>query len=118
MRDAVSQKTFNLIHYNSVFKVDIFIPKNDEFAEKQLERRQLREIPDHESPVYVASAEDTILAKLKWYRAGGEVSSTQWNDVVGILGTNRERLDPDYLKSWAEKLGLTDLLQKALQEAE
>ena len=118
MRDAVAQRrSFNAIHFDTVFKVDIFIPKNDEFAQSQLERRQLRRIPDSESTVFVASAEDTILAKLRWYRAGNETSTTQWNDVVGILGTNRGTLDVDYLKTWAAKLELTDLLRKALDEA-
>lgn len=75
MQQAVEQRrSFNAIHFASVFKVDIFIPKGDDFARKQLERRQLRKIaPDSDQFVYVATAEDTILAKLRWYRDGGEV---------------------------------------------
>lgn len=120
VRDAVSQRrSFNAIHFDSVFKVDIFIPKADDFARVQLERRQLRKIsPDKNDTVFVATAEDTVLAKLRWYRAGQEVSSTQWNDVVGILGTSRDILDMTYLQEWAEKLGVEALLQKALTEVE
>ena len=120
MRDAVVQRrSFNAIHFDSVFKVDIFIPKTDDFARAQLERRQLRKIsPDREDTVFVATAEDTILAKLRWYHAGDEVSVNQWNDVIGILGTARESLDMQYLQDWAEKLGVTALLQKALAEVE
>ena len=33
----------------------------------------------------VASPEDTLLAKLEWYRLGGEVSERQWRDVLGVL---------------------------------
>jgi hypothetical protein len=117
LREAVDQRrSFNAIHYDSVFKVDIFIARNDEFAEAQLQRRELREVPDTESDVYVATAEDTILAKLRWYRAGHEVSNTQWNDVLGILRINQRRLDSEYLNNWAEKLGVTDLLLKAFEE--
>lgn len=118
MRDAVAQRrSFNAIHFDSVFKVDVFVPKDDEFARAQLDRRQLRKIsPDTEEAVFVATAEDTILAKLRWYQAGEETSITQWNDVVGILGTSRDTLNLDYLKDWSEKLGLTGLLQKALEE--
>ena len=95
----------------------MFVPKDDEFARAQLDRRQLRKIsPDTEEAVFVATAEDTILAKLRWYQAGEETSITQWNDVVGIIGTSRDTLNLDYLTDWSEKLGLTELLQKALDE--
>lgn len=116
MRNAVAQRrSFNAIHFDSVFKVDVFIPKDDAFARAQLDRRQIRRIsPDTEEAVFVATAEDTILAKLRWYQAGQEASSNQWNDVVGILGTSRDTLDLEYLKRWADKLSVTELLQKAL----
>ena len=118
VRLAVAERrSFNAIHFDSVFKIDIFIPKADDFAQKQLERRQLRKIaPDIDQEVYVATAEDMILAKLRWYRAGGEVSGNQWNDVLGILGANRSGLDQDYLREWAEKLNVQDLFQNAVAE--
>lgn len=120
MHDAVvERRSFNAIHFDSVFKVDIFIPKTDDFARAQLGRRQARKIsPSREETVYVATAEDTILAKLRWYQAGKEVSANQWNDVVGIMGTSRESLDMPYLDDWAQKLGVTALLQKAIGEVE
>lgn len=120
MRDAVAQgRSFNAIHFDSVFKVDIFIATSDEFALSQLSRRQLRRIsPEKDETVYVASAEDTILAKLRWYRAGYETSNTQWNDVLGILGTSRSSLDFEYLRIWADKLRVADLLQKAVDDVQ
>jgi hypothetical protein len=118
IREAVTERSsFNAIHFDSVFKVDIFIPKGDDFAHSQLQRRYLQRIPDREADVYVATAEDTILAKLRMYKEGNEALNTQWADVVGILGTNGTDLDVEYLNSWAEKLGLTDLLQKAIDES-
>jgi hypothetical protein len=120
IRDAVAQgRSFNAIHFDSVFKVDIFVAKSDEFALSQLTRRQLRRIsPEKDEAVYVASAEDTILAKLRWYRAGHEMSNTQWNDVLGVLGTSRSSLDAEYLSIWAKKLGVMDLLQRALDDVQ
>src|SRR5215203_5602428 len=63
MREAVAQhSSFNSIHFDSVFKVDFFVSKADDFALSQLERRELRKIsPDRNEVVYVATAEDTIL---------------------------------------------------------
>jgi hypothetical protein len=119
VREAIDRRqSFNAIHFDSVFKVDIFIPKSDEFSRKQLERRELRKLaPDIEQMVYVATAEDTILAKLRWYNAGGRVSNTQWTDVVGIIGGSSSMLDLDYLREWSETLGVTELLEQAFQEA-
>ena len=120
MRDAVAKgRSFNAIHFDSVFKVDVFIARGDEFALMQLKRRELRKIsPQKDEALYVATAEDTVLAKLRWYRAGHETSSTQWNDVLGVLGTTQSSLDLEYLHTWAGKLGLEDLLQRALGDVQ
>ncbi|MCU1268657.1 MAG: hypothetical protein JWM21_4975 [Acidobacteria bacterium] len=118
LRQAVTQhRSFNAIHFDSVFKIDIFIPKSDDFSRKQLERRELRKIaPNLDQEVYVATAEDTILAKLRWYRAGGEVATNQWTDVLGVLGASSKNLDWEYLQKWADKLAVRDLLEKALTD--
>ena len=120
MREAVAhRRSFNAIHFDSVFKVDFFVPKSDDFAVAQLNRREQRRISlDRDEVIYVATAEDTILAKLQWYRAGHETSTTQWNDVVGVMGTSKGKLDINYLHAWAEKLGLNDLLQRALADVQ
>ncbi len=119
MRQAIAQRrSFNAIHFESVFKVDIFI-KADDFASKQLERRELRKMaPEIDQFIYVATAEDTVLAKLRWYRQGDEVSSTQWSDVLGVLGAQSVNLDIDYLREWADQLGVRDLLEKAFSSFE
>ena len=118
MRNAVARGgSFNAIHFDSVFKVDIFVSKDHEFALGQLDRRELRKIsPDRVETIYVATVEDTILAKLRWYQIGHETSDTQWRDIIGMLVTSRDRLDLQYLRAWAAKLGLAKLLEKALLE--
>jgi len=119
MRDALRRRSsFNLIHYETAFKVDIFIRKMRPFDQMQLERRKLSVIiADPEQSVYVLSPEDTLLAKLEWYRLGGEVSERQWRDVLGILKVREGELDLDYLRTWARELQVTDLLERALNEA-
>jgi hypothetical protein len=53
------------------------------------------------------------------YLIGGSVASSvrQWNDIGGIIATNPD-LDRPYLQSWAAKLRVTDLLERALQQAQ
>jgi len=119
VREAVDQRhSFNAIHFDSVFKVDIFIPKSDLFSRKQLERRERRKIsPDLEQWIYVATVEDTILAKLRRFESGGRASNTQWADVVGMLGASGSRLDLEYLREWAETIEVSGLLERAFHEA-
>jgi hypothetical protein len=120
MRNAITRNSsFNAIHFDSVFKVDIFVACDDEFAATQLKRRRLRRVsPDRNEEVYIASAEDTVLAKLRWFRAGNETSSNQWNDVLGILSVLKHELDTAYLSTWAERLGVSDLLGRASDEVQ
>lgn len=112
-RATARRGSFNAIHFDAVFKVDIFVPPADSFSRQQLARRRLEKLaPDVPHGIYVATAEDTILAKLSWYRAGGEVSQVQWSDVLGIVGAQGAELDFDYLREWAERIGVSDLLEK------
>ena len=119
IRDAIEHRgSFNLIHLETMFKVDVFIPKQREFDQLQLQRRTTQVIAtDPEEVAFVASAEDTILAKLEWYRMGGEVSDRQWRDVMGILKVQAESLDLEYLSKWSTILGVSDLLETALGES-
>ena len=119
MRDAIEHhSSFNLIHYETAFKVDIFIRKLRDFDTMQLERRRTSIIAtDPERSVYVTSPEDTILAKLEWYRMGGEVSDRQWRDILGVLKTRAGELDLAYLRKWASELNVNDLLEHALRES-
>ena len=119
MRDAVRQRSsFNLIHLESAFKVDVFVAGPRDLDRAQLARRQLYPLSaDAERRVYVTSAEDTVLAKLERYRLGGEASGRQWRDALGVLRMQGERLDHDYLQRMAAGLGIADLLSRALGEA-
>ena len=64
----------------------------------------------------VQSLTDTVLAKLAWYRLGGEVSDRQWRDVVSVLHVQADRLDHVYLRTWAKTLAVSDLLARALEQ--
>lgn len=119
IRSAIENKiSFNIIHLETMFKVDIFVLKGRAFEQSEMSRRTSQIIStDPEHSAYVASAEDTILAKLEWFHMGGDVSERQWRDVLGILKVQVGSLDKAYLDKWAMSLGISDLLDKALKEA-
>lgn len=118
-RDAVARGTsFNVIHLDTMFKVDLFVAGTDPLSQSEMRRRERHQIGESaDESLFVASAEDTVLQKLHWYRLGNRVSERQWLDVVGILRVQGDRLDRTYLVSWASKLGLTDLLVEARERA-
>lgn len=109
--------SFNIIHRESMFKVDIFIPHPRPFLQSQLDRAQKQTfLFEKEISAKFSSPEDTILAKLEWYRLGGEVSERQWRDILGVLKTRAGGLDLDYLRKWANELKVSDLLERALKD--
>lgn len=119
IRDAImAKRSFNVIHLDTGFKVDVFVSKRDPFDVMQLERRILRIISrDPERSAYLASPEDTILSKLRWYRQTNEKSERQWSDVLGIMSVKAGELDLDYLKQWARDLNVSDLLERAFSQS-
>ena len=99
-------------------KVDVFIAGRDAFNEERLRLRQKVQVTaDPPRHLYVDTAEHSVRRKLDWYRRGGEVSDRQWRDVVSILRIQGRRLDRSRLETWGARLGVSDLLERALEEA-
>jgi hypothetical protein len=101
-----------------MFKIDIFVSKGRPFDRQAAERARhyaIDEAPD--APRFpVASPEDTVLAKLEWFRLGGDTSERQWWDVVGVLRVAADA-DRTYLRHWAASLNVLDLLERVLADA-
>ena len=108
---------FNVIHLETMFKVDLFILPDAPGARLEMSRRERHEIGEAGQALWFASAEDTVLQKLVWYRLGRRVSDRQWRDLVDVLRVQGARLERAYLARQAEELGLTELLDEALVEA-
>lgn len=119
MRDAVVRRSmFNVIRRGAMLKVDMHVrPPEGIYAEEIRRARRLRLRVDPEGFAAVATPEDTILQKLRWYQLGDHVSDRQWRDVLGDLKVVGGDLDRPYLARWAAHLGLTRLLERALEEA-
>ena len=115
MREAyTSEGEFNVVDGKSGMKVDFWIVRRaDPFSASQLARRVGKRIAGE--TVYFSSPEDLILSKLLWHRR--VPSDRQLDDVKSVIAVSGAGLDHAYLREWAHKLGVEDLLERSLAEA-
>ena len=120
MQQALRQKSsFNVVHLESAFKIDVFIQKDTEFEKQLLSRRKFMKLSDRfEKAFSIVSAEDIILLKLRWYQQTGCSSQKQWKDILAVLEVQKDELDLGYLKKWAGVLKIDQLLANAITETE
>jgi len=120
IREAVERRsTFNLIHLGTLFKADVFVAGDQPSTRRELQRRQAFTLDvDPAEEIVVASPEDIIVQKLHWYRLGDHVSERQWSDAMGVLAVRGTQLDLEYMYELAEEMGVSDLLVRALREAD
>lgn len=111
-----TRSSFNALHLPTMFKIDVFLLSDDPLARQEMERRQRHHLGEGVD-AYFASAEDTVLQKLRWYQLGNRVSERQWNDLLGVLRVQGDRLDRGYLDWGAGHLGVEELLAEALEAA-
>lgn len=105
-REAVKWRSmFNLIDLASGWKVDLILRKNRAFSREEFARRMKMTILG--VPTFVASPEDTIVAKLEWSKLSGG-SQRQLRDVAGIIATVGAELDRAYIERWVRDLDLAD----------
>lgn len=110
-RAIARRSMFNLIHNESVYKVDFIVLKNDPYRQEEFARRKLVTIEDFQT--WVVSREDLILSKLVW--AKDSKSELQLRDVKNLLTPDCEM---DYVTSRAARLGVADLLNEVMTEDE
>ena len=109
----------NIFHKESYFKIDIFPVTGDTAQRAQLERARIEEVmlDAVHLRIPVSTAEDILVAKLRWWRAAGE-SYKQWEDMRGLLIVSRAKLDISYIRAWAGQLNPMEPLERLLHESE
>lgn len=118
--NAVRRRScFNLIHLATSFKVDVFVSQGREF-DRSVQDRAVEDVVGESGSLSapIATAEDIILLKLEWYRLGNETSERQWSDLTTVAKLQGKQLDREYLRRWADELGVVDLLDRLLSEVE
>jgi hypothetical protein len=105
-RAIANHSLFNIIHSESIVKVDCIVRKDTEYRRLEFDRRQ--EIAIDGTMIWIVSREDLIISKLLW--AKDSHSELQLRDVQNLLQSD---YDAEYLDTWTEKLGLSDLLRES-----
>ncbi len=105
------QSMFNVISQRTLVKIDLVIRKDNPFQINAFERREKTSIWDVE--LWAIRKDDLILSKLNW--AKDSRSELQMRDVAGIL---LHGFDQDYVRHWAAKLGVSDLLGDCIELSE
>jgi hypothetical protein len=110
IRESLAEESiFNLIHNESVIKVDCIVRKASEYRKIEFERRQKISILDFTT--FIVTKEDLIISKLSW--AQDSRSELQLGDVKNLLATG---YDSDYLRHWTHELKLDSLLEECLRD--
>jgi hypothetical protein len=108
LAEAVRHKgMFNIIHNNTILKIDFIVRKNSPYRFAEFQRKQL--VQYDSSPVWIVSPEDLIISKLFW--AKDSFSEMQIKDVKNLFSTMKN-LDLDYIDKWVEDLELKEVYQK------
>ena len=119
IREAIRHRSsFNIIHFDSMMKIDIFVLKEREFDREAFKRKRIgvQDIEGSRFEYFISSPEDIILSKLEWFKMGGEVSERQWRDIIGVLKVQENNLDMEYLQKWIDRLHLSGLWKRLLEE--
>lgn len=101
----------------TAFKFDLFPASAFPLGIQELDRAiSLTATGLSEASTPFVTREDILLAKLHWFRLGGEVSEMQWRDLQGLVRTRSNALDLEYLRDNAAKLNVADLLERLFAE--
>lgn len=106
--DAVSEYSmFNIIHNDSVVKIDFIIRKNTPYRKIEFQRK--RQILLGNTLIWIVSPEDLILSKLAW--AKDSFSKMQITDIKNLFQSVKD-LDVAYINKWVHLLDLNDIYEK------
>lgn len=96
------ESMFNIIDRETGWKIDLIIRKSRAFSKEEFNRRCAVDLEGIR--IFVASAEDIVIAKLEWAKLGK--SQRQIDDVATILRLRRDALDRSYMEKWISTLEL------------
>jgi hypothetical protein len=112
--DALRHRSqFNVIEQASLWKVDFIFSEDIPFERARFARRVVAEFAG--VMLYTATAEDVIIAKLRWAKLGESIR--QIDDAAGIIRMQKDRLDLAYIERWVQSLDIETQWRTARERA-
>ena len=93
------------------FKIELFHLSEDAHDQERFRRR--RQVQLGTRRVWLPTAEDVIITKLRWIRQGAR--SKDWDDVRNVIAVQTDKLDWDYVYSWCDRHGTRVTLDEIRQ---
>jgi hypothetical protein len=111
--------SFNIVHFETAFKIDLFLLGPSEFEQQLLVRSRIVRLGETpESDLCFVSPEDVVLLKLRRLSESDAFEESQWSDILGVLAIQGQTLDLARLTEDARVLGVEELLERAIAEAQ
>lgn len=108
VRNAVNHHDmFNIIHNNSVFKIDFMVRKDEEFRIHEFNNKKTINFDGVE--LKIVSLEDLIISKIYWMSE--TASEIQKRDIISLLS---KKPDTAYIEYWCNRLGIMDIYQRII----
>jgi hypothetical protein len=97
--------------------MDVIVSRGRPFDKDSMRRATQERIGTTRTlEVPIATAEDSIVSKLEWYRLTEETSERQWNDVTRLVRLLGDHLDITYLRHASDTVGVRNLLDRLLSQ--
>jgi len=91
------------------FKIEFFLLRDDPYDQERFRRRVAK--PFRDRTVFVPTAEDVVVQKLRWSRPKDII------DARLVIAVQIGKLDLAYIRKWCAEFGKRDLLERLLIEA-
>jgi hypothetical protein len=109
--ETITRSTKNVIIYTPTkFEIELFRLGKDEHHKERFRRRVLREMGELGTEVWIPTAEDVIIQKLRWARR------KDLDDVESVLGVSGSQLDWRYVFRWTDGHKTSELLRQLCHE--
>ncbi len=98
----------------TLFEIEVFYLSEDEFDRVRFSRRIKVDLYDG-MIVWVATAEDVVVQKLRWLKTASR--SKDYDDVINVMRRKGANLDFAHITEWCEQHGTLEILAQARSEA-
>lgn len=99
--------------HGTAFTIELFELSDDDHDVARFARRRRVRLFDRD--VFVATAEDTIVTKLRWARLPGREKDV--DDVRSVIAVQADGLDWPYVQTWCAQHGTLTLLESIRESA-